>query len=167
MFCLLLPCLEKMLSMGETMNLQHGSATWRSRRQKLPRSSTSLINAQEATDLIKILRSLKGKTLSIFRYLAAPWSYDSNQSRIKTIRGSYKQLCPNHRVQHVLKSVLDNTQRWSKTNIAPLFELHFRWMTTRWKGNFINFSIELYFNICSVLDRGEIHEKETARIWWE
>jgi hypothetical protein len=32
-------------------------------------------------------------------------------------------------------------------------------MTTRWKGNFINFSIELYFYICSVLDRGEIHEK--------
>jgi hypothetical protein len=27
-------------------------------------------------------------------------------------------------------------------------------MTTRWKGNFISFSIELYFDICSVLDRG-------------
>jgi hypothetical protein len=27
------------------------------------------INAQEATDLIKILRGLKGKTLSIFGYL--------------------------------------------------------------------------------------------------
>jgi hypothetical protein len=26
-------------------------------------------------------------------------------------------------------------------------------MTTHWKGNFINFSIELYFDICSVLDR--------------
>jgi hypothetical protein len=32
-------------------------------------------------------------------------------------------------------------------------------MTTRWKGNFINFSIELYYDICSVLDRGEIYEK--------
>jgi hypothetical protein len=32
-------------------------------------------------------------------------------------------------------------------------------MTTRWKGNFISFSIELYFYICSVLDRGEIQEK--------
>jgi hypothetical protein len=30
------------------------------------------INAQEATDLIKILRGLKGKTLSIFGYLEAP-----------------------------------------------------------------------------------------------
>jgi hypothetical protein len=32
-------------------------------------------------------------------------------------------------------------------------------MTTRWKGNFIKFSIELYFDICSVLYRGEIHKK--------
>jgi hypothetical protein len=30
-------------------------------------------------------------------------------------------------------------------------------------SNFINFSIELYFDICSVLDKGEIHEKETTR----
>jgi hypothetical protein len=36
-------------------------------------------------------------------------------------------------------------------------------MTTCWKDNFINFSIELYFDICSVLYRGEIHEKATAR----
>jgi hypothetical protein len=36
-------------------------------------------------------------------------------------------------------------------------------MTTRWKGNFINFPIELYLDIFSILDRGEIHEKETAR----
>jgi hypothetical protein len=28
-------------------------------------------------------------------------------------------------------------------------------MTTRWKGNFINFTIDLYFNIYSVLDRGK------------
>jgi hypothetical protein len=32
-------------------------------------------------------------------------------------------------------------------------------MTTRWKGNFINFSIELYLDICSVLDRGESMKK--------
>ena len=29
-------------------------------------------------------------------------------------------------------------------------------MTTSWKGNFINFSIELYFGICSVECTGEI-----------
>jgi hypothetical protein len=28
-------------------------------------------------------------------------------------------------------------------------------MTTCWKGNFIKFSIELYFCICSILDAGE------------
>jgi hypothetical protein len=36
-------------------------------------------------------------------------------------------------------------------------------MITHWKGNFIAFSIELYLDKCSVLDRGEIHEKETSR----
>jgi hypothetical protein len=36
-------------------------------------------------------------------------------------------------------------------------------MTTRSKGNFINFSIELYFDICSVLDRWEIHEKRDSK----
>jgi hypothetical protein len=30
------------------------------------------INVQEATDLIKILRGLQGRTLSIFGYLKAP-----------------------------------------------------------------------------------------------
>jgi hypothetical protein len=32
-------------------------------------------------------------------------------------------------------------------------------MTTCWKGNFINFSIDLYLNIFSVLDRGESMKK--------
>jgi hypothetical protein len=32
-----------------------------------------------------------------------------------------------------------------------------------WKGNFINFSIELYFDICSVLDRGEFRKKRQQR----
>jgi hypothetical protein len=32
-------------------------------------------------------------------------------------------------------------------------------MTTHWKGNFINFSIELYFDICSVLERGKFMKK--------
>jgi hypothetical protein len=47
-------------------------------------------------------------------------------------------------------------------------------MTTRWKGNFINFSIELYFDIYSVLDRGgnpcKRDNKEMMRTrkrkWW-
>jgi hypothetical protein len=36
-------------------------------------------------------------------------------------------------------------------------------MTTYWKGNFISFSIELYFDICSVLDRGEIYNKRDSK----
>jgi hypothetical protein len=50
--------------------------------------------------------------------------------------------------------ILDSKQCWSETVIAPSFELRLRRMSTRWKGNFINFSIELYFGICYVLDAG-------------
>jgi hypothetical protein len=50
--------------------------------------------------------------------------------------------------------ILDSKQCWSETAIAPSFGLRLKRMSTRWKGNFINFSIELYFGICSVLDAG-------------
>ena len=44
----------------------------------------------------------------------------------------------------------------SETGITPSFGLGLRWMTTHWKGNFINISIYLYFGICSVEYTGEI-----------
>jgi hypothetical protein len=50
--------------------------------------------------------------------------------------------------------ILDSKQCWSETAIAPSFGLRLRRMSTRWKGNFIIFSIELYFGICSVLYAG-------------
>jgi hypothetical protein len=50
--------------------------------------------------------------------------------------------------------ILDSTHCSSETAIAPSFGLRLRRMSTRWKGNFTNFSIELYFGICSVLDAG-------------
>jgi hypothetical protein len=50
--------------------------------------------------------------------------------------------------------ILDSKQCWSETTIAPLFGLQLRRMSTRWKGNFINFLVELYFCICFVLDAG-------------
>jgi hypothetical protein len=50
--------------------------------------------------------------------------------------------------------IMDSKQCWSETAIAPSFGLWLRWMSTHWKGNFINCSIELYFSICSVLDVG-------------
>jgi hypothetical protein len=41
--------------------------------------------------------------------------------------------------------ILDSKQCWSETTITPSFGLRLRRMSTRWLGNFINFSIELYF----------------------
>ena len=50
---------------------------------------------------------------------------------------------------------LDSTQDKSKTGITPSFGLRLRWTTTRWNGNFINFSMDQYFGICSVDYTGE------------
>jgi hypothetical protein len=50
--------------------------------------------------------------------------------------------------------ILDSKQCWSETAIAPSFGLQLRQMSTRWKDNFIKFSIELYFGMCSVLYSG-------------
>jgi hypothetical protein len=50
--------------------------------------------------------------------------------------------------------ILDSKQCWSETAIAPPSGLRLRRMSTRWKGNFFNFPIELYFGICSVLYEG-------------
>jgi hypothetical protein len=50
--------------------------------------------------------------------------------------------------------ILDSKQCWSETAIAPSFGLGLRWMSTHWKGNFINLSIELNFGICSVTNAG-------------
>jgi hypothetical protein len=40
-------------------------------------------------------------------------------------------------------------------------------MSTSWKVNFINISIELYFGIYSVMYTGRIHEEEAAASRWE
>ena len=47
----------------------------------------------------------------------------------------------------------------SETGITPSFGLCLKRMTTHWKGNFINFSIDLYFGICSVEYIGEIPQR--------
>jgi hypothetical protein len=39
----------------------------------------------------------------------------------------------------------------NKTAIAPSFGLRLRLMSTHWKGNYIKFSMEQYFCICSVM----------------
>ena len=52
----------------------------------------------------------------------------------------------------------------SETGITPSFGLGLRWMTTRWKGNFINFSIDLYV-VLSIQER--FHEEEAGATRWE
>ena len=44
----------------------------------------------------------------------------------------------------------------NETGITPSFGLRLKRMTTCWKGNFIKFSIELYFGICYVEYTGDI-----------
>jgi hypothetical protein len=102
----------------------------------------------------QVLHSLMGRTQNIFGYLEAPLSYASNESRTKSIGGSYKRIWPNHRWLHVLK-FLDSKQSWSETAITPSYELRLRWMSTHWKCNFIIFSMESYFGLCSVMYTGE------------
>ena len=51
----------------------------------------------------------------------------------------------------------------SETDITLSFGFSLRWMTTRWKDNFINISIDLYFGICSVEYIGEIPRRRGRR----
>jgi hypothetical protein len=100
------------------------------------------------------LHNLKGEQQDIFGYLEAPWSYASNKPRIKSIGGSHKRIWPNYRMR-VLKIFWTACKSGNKTVIAPSFGLRLRWMSTRWKGNFIKFLIEQYFGIYSVMYTGE------------
>ena len=47
----------------------------------------------------------------------------------------------------------------SETGITLSFGFGLRWMTTHWKDNFINISMDLYFGICSVEYTGEIPQR--------
>jgi hypothetical protein len=108
------------------------------------RSSTSLDWFARSLCSHQSLHNLKGEQQDIFGYLEAPWSYASNESRIKS-----------------------TCKSGNKTAITPSFGLWLRWMSTRWKGNFIKFSMEKYLCICSVMYTGKIHEKEAAATRWE
>jgi hypothetical protein len=55
----------------------------------------------------------------------------------------------------------------NKTAITPSFGLRLRWMSTRWKENFIKFSMEQYFCICSVVYIGENPRKRGSNTRWE
>ena len=108
------------------------------------------MNSQEDTILINILLDLRRKLQYIFRYLKAPRSSRPNESRTKLIGDSYKQVWPKYWRLCTLKNFWTARSAKSKTGITPSFGLRLKQMTTHWKGNFINISIDLYFGICSV-----------------
>jgi hypothetical protein len=55
----------------------------------------------------------------------------------------------------------------NKMAIAPSFGLWLRWMSTCWKGNFIEFWMEQYLVYVLLCTQGKIHEKEAAATRWE
>jgi hypothetical protein len=55
----------------------------------------------------------------------------------------------------------------NKTAITLSFGIRLRWMSTRWKVNFIKFSMEQYFFICSVMYTGENPWKRGSSTRWE
>ena len=52
-------------------------------------------------------------------------------------------------------------------SITHSIGLRLRWATTRWKGNFISFSIDLYFVYVLLSTQGKIHEEEAGAMWWD
>jgi hypothetical protein len=67
----------------------------------------------------------------------------------------------------VARSIWTACKSGNKTVITPSFGLRLRWMSTRWKGNFIKFSMEQYFSICSVMYTGENPRKRGSSTRWE
>ena len=54
-------------------------------------------------------------------------------------------------------------QRWDEIDITLLFGINFGRMRTHWKEKFVHFTMEQYFNTCSVLEiKRKIHEDEVA-----
>ena len=59
--------------------------------------------------------------------------------------------------------IRDRLQRWDEMDITLLFGINFVRIRTRWKGNFVHFTMEQCFSTCSVLViKIKIHEDEAA-----
>jgi hypothetical protein len=82
---------------------------------KTTRSRSSTYSDQFTRSLCshQFMHKLKGEQQDIFGSLKAPWSYASNESRIKSIGGSYKRVWPNYRRLHVLK--FSGQHAWAET----------------------------------------------------
>ena len=138
---------SKMLSMGETLNLQHGSATWRSR-------SRSLTSPDQCA---RSHRSHQNSAWSQRENTGYFWIFRSPMKlRFQQIKNQdNRRFLQADMVESPKVARAENSKHcWSETAIAPSFGLRLRRRSTYWKGNFINFSVELYFGICSVLDVG-------------
>jgi hypothetical protein len=105
----------------------------------------------------RIMMSSRCLVQSLQKTIGYIWIFRSSMKptfqRIKR-QGNRRFLQTDMAESPIHAEILDNKQCWSETAIAPSFGLRLRRMSTRWKGNFTNFSIELYFGICSVLDVG-------------
>jgi hypothetical protein len=130
------------------------------------RSSTYRINSQEVSVPINFrTTSRENNRISLDIYkpheVTLPTNQESSQSEVPTSGyGRITEGCTFWNFWTACKS-------GNKTATTPSFGLRLRWMSTRGKGNFIKFSIEQYFGICSVMYTGKIHEKEEAATWWE
>ena len=68
------------------------------------------------------------------------------------------------RILDVARSkIRDRLQRWDEMDITLLFGINFGQMRTRWKGKFMHFIMEQYFNTGFVLEiERKIREVEAA-----
>jgi hypothetical protein len=106
----------------------------------------------------QFLHNLKGEQQDIFGYLkphevTLPTNQESSQSEVpKSGYGRITEGC-------TFWNFWTTCKNRNKTAVTPSFGLRLRWMSTRWKGNFIKFSMEQYFCICSVIYTGENLQK--------
>ena len=104
----------------------------------------------ESWDVINMELDLKSQRQNIFLYLESPWSPLSNATRTTQFGVFYKEQCANHWRLRGLNWSLDRTQCLSKTGITPSYGIGFRRISTRWKDNFIDYPIDLLFEVCYV-----------------
>jgi hypothetical protein len=132
--------------------------TWRNApKTTRSRSPTSSDRFARSLRSHKSLHNLKGKQQDIFGYLEYPWSYASKFQWIKNQVNRRFLQADMAELPNVARSEIFWTacKRGNKMAIAPSFGIQLRWICTRWKGNFIKFSMEQYFGICSVMYTGE------------
>jgi hypothetical protein len=124
------------------------------------------INSQEVSvpiNLCTTSRESNRISLDIYKphEVTLPTNQESSQSEVPTNGyGRITKGCTFWNFWTAYKS-------GNKTAITPSFGLWLRWMSTHWKDNFIKFSMEQYFCICSVIYTGENPRKRGSSTRWE